>query len=704
MEKTFEKKLLTFGYLIFNKKSDGKTSSEDLSVLLKSFLDLGFILDYSSLEVLKNASISDVKTFYFHAFSLLKASKGANVQHIYFYRNFPNMEGISDDEYVLRAMLHYLTVSENDYGYLAQDIKEIKKEKENVDLDPIVIRVISEEKGVEILAKYFTSLFEANHLISDQDQEIAKSFMKLYPGLVSPSEFLFRENLVIYTQILLKENKKVSMLFKYLPLQHFKTVTDVLRLYAAISNYSFLDRHNTFKSLDRKARKSILSYLDFLVHDKEDIMDDFVLHEVLWKKAFRLLHVGEYALEYPSIYRCAYRLRANEYVTFFSKVNAAITNNDHEVFTLLKTKPGYFARMLDSILRNTTFSVDEILKQFTAVIPFISTNVIIELWEYYQNRNQLLEQRFISYRNIGNFVSIEIPENRTCYDEVTINKIISCLENGLKERFATLPIYHNVYLDPIMKNYMVPFNNKNQSQGLNTLTFGSKIALDAEDNTVLRFFTYWKNMKTDRVDIDLSAEIYDDNYQYIASLAWHDMGAGRRFKSFHSGDITSAPKGASEFIDINLEKAKEYCRYIVVCNTVFTDQCFNEIPECFSGVMFRKELGKRGPVFDPKTVQTKFDLSANSTLTIAFIIDLKNMELIFCDLCQDKYYVAGDATLGPLIKKAVGKRMSIYDLMLLHQNHLTFVDDKEKADFIIDNSPDSMIHPSRIDEIMEWVI
>ncbi len=704
MERIFEKKLLTFGYLVLDKKTKGTTTNEDISVLTKSFLDLGFILDHSSIELLKNTPLKEVKQFYFHAFSLLKASKGASAKHIYFYRNFPNMENISDDEYILRAMLHYMTVSEEDYGYMAQDIKEIKRDKENVEIDPIILKIIDEETAKDILGKYLTSIFEANHVISDRDLTVARAFLKSYPQMVSPVSFMFRENLVIYAQMILDDKKKVSALFDYLPIHHFKTVTDILRLYAAISHHSYLNHHITLKSLDRKARKIFLSHLNALVKGKEDIMDDFAMHEVLWKKAFRLLHVGEYMTIYPHIYDCAYRLRTNQYDTFFSKVNKYIQNEDKEVFTLLKKKPGFFARMLDSLFRNTSFSVEEILSQFTCVMPSISTNVLIQLWEYYQNRNNLLDQRFITYRNSLDFVFVQVPETRSCYYEDTLNKIIHCLEEGLKEHYTFKPILQNVYLDPKMKKYMVPLNNKNQSEGLRTLTFGSKISLDPEDNTILRFFTYWKNIKENRVDIDLSAELYNESFEYISSLAWHDMGSGRDFSSYHSGDITTAPKGASEFIDINFEKAKNYCRYIVVCNTVFTDQKFNEIPECFSGVMFRKELGKRGPVFDPKTVHTKFDLTANSSLTIAFVIDLEAMELIWCDLCQDGYCVAGDASLGAILKRAVGQHMSIYDLVLLHQNHLTFVDDKEKAEVIIDDTPDSMINPSRIDEIMEWVI
>lgn len=503
------------------------------------------------------------------------------------------MENIQDDEYIIRAILHYITADEYSYGYMAQDIKKIKNEKENIDIDPITIGIIDEEKAIDILSKYFTSIFESNKVVSSQDQILVKKFLKIYPYKVTPSFFLFKENLAIFAQIILENQKKTYMLFNYLPITNFKTVTDVLRLYSAISNKSSLNRHITLKSLDRQTRYLFLSYLNTLAKNKEDIMDDFAQHEVLWKKAFRLLHVGEFKSKYPYIYKCAEKLRTNQYETFFSKINTYIQNNDKEVFLLLKTKPGFFARILDSLIRNTSFTIDEILSEFFIVCHLISTNVLIQLWEYYQNRNLLLDNRFITYRSEFNFVSIKVNENRSQYSINDLNKIINCIEEGLRMLYSFRPLFQDVYIDPIMKNYMVPINNKNQLEGLNTLIFGSKIKLSPENNQILRFFTHWKNVKNDRVDIDLSAELYDDSFEYISSLAWHDMSGGRKFNSYHSGDITSAPNGASEFIDINYLKAKKHCRYIVICNTVYTDQHFNEIPECFSGIMFRTQSGKK---------------------------------------------------------------------------------------------------------------
>jgi hypothetical protein len=72
------------------------------------------------------------------------------------------------------------------------------------------------------------------------------------------------------------------------------------------------------------------------------------------------------------------------------------------------------------------------------------------------------------------------------------------------------------------------------------------------------------------------------------------MDGGKKFSSYHSGDIVSAPNGASEFIDINYVEAKEHARYVVICNYVYSGDAYKDIPECFSGVMFRKNKGKKG--------------------------------------------------------------------------------------------------------------
>ena len=80
------------------------------------------------------------------------------------------------------------------------------------------------------------------------------------------------------------------------------------------------------------------------------------------------------------------------------------------------------------------------------------------------------------------------------------------------------------------------------------------------DDNVIRFFLWWKEGKIDgkatgRVDLDLSATIFRSNWKYMNHISYTNLKEAK-LGCCHSGDITSAPKGASEFIDIDLEKVR----------------------------------------------------------------------------------------------------------------------------------------------------
>ena len=260
-----------------------------------------------------------------------------------------------------------------------------------------------------------------------------------------------------------------------------------------------------------------------------------------------------------------------------------------------------------------------------------------------------------------------------------------------------------------MNNYMTPINNKNASSGFHTLSFGSKIKLNSDKN-ILRFFTHWKNNHS-RIDIDISAELFNTDFEYINSLAWHNMKGGKDIDAYHSGDIVTAPNGASEFIDINIAKAKKKkIRYIVISNSVYTSDNFKEVPECFTGVIFKDKINKDEHVFNAQDVEIKIDLTQDRTNEcLAFLVDIEKMELIWLDIpsYEENYFVvAADdyAYISAIIKKATSYNVSIYDLIKLHKKHITFTDNKDEALLVIDDSVNSLINPYNLELISkDWL-
>ena len=48
--------------------------------------------------------------------------------------------------------------------------------------------------------------------------------------------------------------------------------------------------------------------------------------------------------------------------------------------------------------------------------------------------------------------------------------------------------------------------------------------------------------------------------------------------------------------------------------------------------------------------------------------------------------------------------MSLYELIVFHKEHLTFVDDKKEASFIISSEDDANLKPTDVEEIsLNWL-
>jgi stress response protein SCP2 len=219
------------------------------------------------------------------------------------------------------------------------------------------------------------------------------------------------------------------------------------------------------------------------------------------------------------------------------------------------------------------------------------------------------------------------------------------------------------------------------------------------DDDVVRMFLYWKEPKGYRTDIDLSAAMYDENWEYKNHISFTNLSAAG---CKHSGDIQSAPNGASEFIDIQKNVViNNGIRYVVFNIYSFTKQPFVELPECFAGIMGRQNP-KSGEIYEPKTVKQKFDLTSNSSVAIPLIIDLYTNQVIWADLSTNGgRTIESNSRNTSIICSAISKmsdfKPNLYDLISLHaESRGEVVSSPEKADVVYDR--DNI--PFEIDMIM----
>jgi hypothetical protein len=245
--------------------------------------------------------------------------------------------------------------------------------------------------------------------------------------------------------------------------------------------------------------------------------------------------------------------------------------------------------------------------------------------------------------------------------------IVLITEKALVSKFLKYKPLGKVFIDEKLKNYTVPFAMRSASKALKTLSRGSKIDLP-EGNTI-RFFVYWKNGNS-RTDIDLTALALDTDSGYKTTIAYYNL---KDFGGHHSGDITSAPDGASEFIDIEISAClKQGIRYILMSVNSFTNQPYCDLPYCFAGFMVR-QYANSGEIYEPLTVENKFDLTANSKVAIPLIIDLYERKVIWVDLSLKSNpstvnNVHNNLSSMTIINKSMTTlvKPNLYDLLELH--------------------------------------
>lgn len=150
---------------------------------------------------------------------------------------------------------------------------------------------------------------------------------------------------------------------------------------------------------------------------------------------------------------------------------------------------------------------------------------------------------------------------------------------------------------------------------------GSRFPL-APATEVVRLFVHWTGE-----DVDLSLIALDDDLRFIEQISYTNL---RGDGVVHSGDITSAPYGASEFIDVQIPTLRARgIRYLATSVISFSGAPFDTFP-CFAGFMERDGLGT-GAVFDPATVRMKFALSGDSRSYAPLVLDLAERKVIWVD-------------------------------------------------------------------------
>ncbi|WP_091012305.1 MULTISPECIES: TerD family protein [Paenibacillus] len=669
-----------------------------LATALKNIEALGYTFSGELMQAMRQLSMEQFEAVYHQLVADLRVMVGAHVKYTPMYAGFPMQVMQADEaELYLNAIIHYLT-----------NLTVVYPDQPSVERMPLLEKTYLKVIGLgnkQAFQTLIRQIIEAKGSISETDKaDIDTVLEHADPEDVDallPAEIPFKENVGFVVASLLKHEKaNIDRIGSY-----FKTASDVLRLAVAWSNGDVsLAAASPFRKFKRRERRLLLGLLE----QCGSITEDMLRYKDRWIRLGEILHPSEYKLRYPRCEEAFDILRNNKpYSTFNGSVELAFQyRNVWSLIDLLSQRPGEFARRLDHMLRMTE---DEayVLLAFGEVTAQVSTPVLLQVRQHFAQRNERQDLRvFFPKGNVAK--AFAVPNELPDIDEATCRDVVQLCERALVERFATLPTLGKTYVDPQLHDYLVPFSQRSASKALHTIVRGSRLPM-AEGDTI-RFFNWWKEGNVDgkstgRVDIDLSAVMYDKDWNYVEHISYTNLRSSN-YKAVHSGDIVTAPNGASEFIDLHIPSIVNYGgRYVVTTLHSFTSHPYCDLPECFVGWMMRKKPGS-GEIFEPSTVANKIDITADTQIAIPVIMDLVERTVIWTDLALTRYpdyhnNVEGNQKGIVLMGKALTtlRKPDLHDLFMLHAKARgELVDTIDQADTIY--SVDQGVTPYDIEQIM----
>ncbi len=574
------------------------------------------ILSESVIERIGMLSADELARWLRDMLGVLRRRVGAHVQHQPFYPGFPEQVlKASKAELYLTAVMHYLTLRRLPaHEHARPPLLEGK-------LVPWLIELGRVAEFESLLAP----LVSSRTSLSEVDAADVAWFIRQYRGDVFrllPGDVPFREIRALVGGALVQHVAGDARVDEFLD-RNVETATDALRLAVALSggDVSLTTATTRFAPMKRGVRRLLLRLLDRAPNAVEDVMR----HAERWKRLAEVLHPGDYADKYPRALAAITAARRNDApASFGSRVEALLAQRHIAALTpLLQQRPGEFARRLDVTLRRST-EPGAVLDAFETVAAQASTPILLQVLAQARAPRPLPLRAFTPKGALAKVYGIQ--DRREPLAPEVLARAARICQDALVKRFASLPPLGRCFVDPALRDYIVPLAQRAASKSLRTLVRGSRLPLP--DTRFIRLFLWWKNGRA-RTDIDLSAAFFDANFVFMQTVAYYNL---KGFGGYHSGDIVDAPQGASEFIDLDIDALVEKgIRYVVTSINSYTRQPYCDLPECFAGWMARADLAS-GEVYEPRTVVDRIDIASDTQICLPFVMDLQERRVIWADL------------------------------------------------------------------------
>lgn len=684
----------------------GEKNKQIVATMNKNIEVFGYTMSEALFDKLVHMKAKNREVVYDTLVNGLKEITGADKVYNPMYPNFPESVMEKDDfELYFNAIVHYWS-----FGTL---LPYEEKEERAPLFNTAKVKVL-DAGSFDDLNDIFNNLCASKTSLSKSDVD-DMIFILNSVKVTLPDEIPFKENTACICRLLVDTGVDTdgSLCKKYV-----KTATDVLRLVTAMSDGDVSLAENTkFRNLKRSERRIIMN----LLADCGNAAEDMNRYAGRWIRVGEKLHPGEFAKNerYTKVVRAFDVIRNDGKIqSFAGKVDAAVVSKDvNTVVSMLKKRPGEFARRIDFLLRTFDKDADRkaVIMGFASVAKDVSSTVLLQVREHFINKLDGSDDMRVFFPK-GNLArSYYVKNDKTeAIPEDTMKMVIAVCENALVNIYGNREFLGKVHIDEVLKDYTVPFSLRSAGKTMISVSRGSRIAID-DSAKIIRPFIWWTNTKDNIIDVDLSVAIFADDWNCLEHVSYNNLESDR-FGICHSGDIINGGpvdgEGAAEFIDLDIDKALSAgARYAVFNVYNFSNENFSKMEHAAFGFMTRNDM-KNGEIFEPSTVKQRMDLASATTTCIPVIFDLKERVFVWCDMALTADHIrAGfgginvESNLPSVVvtcKAMVDvKKPNLYDLFTFNAKARGVItDNSDEADIRFGLDDDCDVKPSDIDVIV----
>lgn len=625
-------------------------SIEELATLIKKFEGYGYIFSKELAIAIskeeRNVIIDKLKAV-IKVIEDFKSDKNYTV----FYKNFPDeVINMSEVDLYINQILHYWI------GYLPSNNENIIKE----DVKPSKLVKARELNLIddEMIEKLFIDLLSSNVTLSEQylDDVCVLTNNKSIKELEKYMEYIqMKETLTTVSSYILKKEGVL--------IGNFKTATDILRLIAKISGDELNNKHIHFAYFSRTELSQLMTKLENL----QNPMPDIKRYSKPWHTFFKLYAKKINFNKYPKVRNAVDMLFGDiSYMTERGKINEKIKRlpimSEEELDNFVKEYIVFYGDYIREILsllnKAKENQYEKLLLGLENCVTKVNTRILFQLYDRIINlkAKDKTVPRLVNSKGKWR----RLKESISLSDEL-LNRALQIVEDGIKTQLKEKETLGKVFIDEDYKNIMLTTSEKDSNVSLRPMTRGSRIKFNPNAE-VLRFFVAWKNLdektlkelntaysKLDektlkeltpmysRVDVDLSALTFNENLEFNDVVAYYNQ---KKSGFAFSGDITNAPEGALEYIDVfDLERLKKKGnRYILMQIRSYNGYTFEEINSVYAGVMELTSIeAKEKKNMYSTAIIEGFQIVSSERTTNTILVDLKKFEYIWLDMNMDGY-------------------------------------------------------------------